>query len=368
MIRAKHVLFLIFIPSFLTQENDYETISKYGNPMLQRTLAYFDQDVFLPQIYNHGCWCGILQPQNDGDTPYIRRGKPLDSLDHICRDWSFCKNCVLKETACESQTLYTYIITQPETNNDLFSCERPQVSACAKERCLCDTIAARQISEYLSSHDFQTVNAWAPENNQKCQSGSPTEKKDRCCKTQGLTANYWISYNSEKYTCTEEGKMVSGVVRTINVPSTQAPPNPKKRRKQANGGKKKKGKKSAKVVTVTKPITTARPTTTSIPPTTTTTAKTTTIKPTTEEAKLVVEEGNGNDYYYYEYVGAAHTRTTEQQSEEANEENEEDDYMPIFDQYDYTTASPQDEETTAADFNNGGGEGFDDQGEWWWYE
>ena len=42
--------------------------------------------------------------------------------------------------------------------------------------------------------------------------------------------------------------------------------------------------------------------------------------------------------------------------------------MPVFDQYDYTTASPnQDEQTTAADFGNGGA-GYDDQGEWWWYE
>jgi len=358
MIRAKHVLFLSIIPSILTQDNDYETVSKYGNPMLQRTLDYYNQAEFLPEIYSHGCWCGILQPQNEGDTPYIRRGKPY----HICRDWSFCKNCVLKETACESQTLYTYITSQSETDS-LFSCEKPQVSTCAKERCLCDTIAARQISDYLKTHDFQTVNAWAPENSQKCQSGSPTEKKDRCCKTQGLTANYWISYNSEKYTCTDQGKLVSGVVRTINVPATQAPPNPKKRRKQANGGKKRSGKKSAQVVTITKPITTPRPTTTTLPPTTKTV---TTTKLTTEEVKLLVEQGDDNDYYYYEYIGAAE-RKTEGQSEQPNEKGEENDYMPIFEQYDYTTASPQDEETTAADFN-GGGEGFDDQGEWWWYE
>ena len=207
-VRIYSSLIFLLLPSISCQETDYQTVTKHGNPLLSRVLAYFDQENHLSDIYNHGCWCGILKPL-EGESPIVRRGKPIDTLDQICRDWSFCKNCVGKEITCTSQTIYTYL--RPEFNNDKFSCQAAQTDKCAEERCICDTTAAQQISDYLKNHNFESVDTFTQDNQGLCRTGDSLEPKDRCCKTQGLAYNYWVAYNSQKYECSGQGKLISSV-------------------------------------------------------------------------------------------------------------------------------------------------------------
>lgn len=170
----------------------------FGNHLMHTVFEDARLTDRIEDVFSHGCWCSFLRVSETSIKP--KRGHPIDPVDQICRSYSQCYRCVTIEGYCDTVSpLYIYV----KKRRQPFTCNFPQPSFCARERCECDLNAAVALQTYLSENpDWNPRN---PNTVDECQlNTSGRIPKNHCCKIQGM----WKQYSNITHTCDYENEVI----------------------------------------------------------------------------------------------------------------------------------------------------------------
>jgi hypothetical protein len=145
------------------------------------------------KLPNYGCWCTQVYTNNG------QKGRPIDELDEVCRQWAKCKKCEVIE-GCEGELDLNY---SPTLAFDMATftlvTECLDMNECTTNRCECDLFHIARISEIIATGDIDDSNSGLGASD--CHhaggvdSGAPVQHA--CCGA----APTWKLYDQEQYTC-----------------------------------------------------------------------------------------------------------------------------------------------------------------------
>jgi len=135
--------------------------------------------------FDYGCHCtAVLSGKQAGI------GKPVDPLDSVCKDYLGCMRCVKKQTSCQRQDIYNYVI-DGETGMAVECTDA--AGSCARNQCECDAKFFKDVWHLALSglsYDFQYTGAvFDPTSKCKIKKQVLDERMD----------SYWSSFKQESY-------------------------------------------------------------------------------------------------------------------------------------------------------------------------
>ena len=127
------------LKSFFAQFN---AISTNGSSFRNDPINAQNMNDKLP---DYGCWCKHLYTGNGW------KGRPVDEVDEICRQWSKCRKCE-EITQCEGDLDLNYTPTIAfdfATLTLVTTCD--DMNECTTNRCECDLFHVAKLSEIIAT-------------------------------------------------------------------------------------------------------------------------------------------------------------------------------------------------------------------------
>ena len=168
---------------------------------------------FLNEISDHGCWCGALSGLGG-------QGSPIDEVDSSCRAWSTCSSCVSLESCNidgNGNEDTTFHIEYDATTKS-FHCLSP--TGCGFNKCLCNLELAESVFNSVKNGQTAITAGCAgaapanvpktpsdPEENESEANADdsvaeaiPKMPKDKCCQDANF-GSIWERYSSATHYC-----------------------------------------------------------------------------------------------------------------------------------------------------------------------
>jgi len=175
-------------------QNDTLSIGRLGTPQngglglgrryndLLKLVKHFTPEFDERKYWAYGCNCLIL-----GDRPMSDPGlgRPVDSLDMICKQYKDCQKCVKREYGdqCIGEFVkydWRKVRGQPVCTNEPGTCER--------NLCECDLDFARKMPAHYEVFDIKYHLFWSPEDWQpegQCEKGTGLNEPECCGPPEG---------------------------------------------------------------------------------------------------------------------------------------------------------------------------------------
>lgn len=140
-------------------------------------MEHYNSNFDERQYWTYGCNCLML-----GDRPMSEpgKGKPVDALDNVCKEYKDCLKCASKQFG--STCLGEFVKYKINMNNGP-TCKDP-ANSCARSLCECDKLFASkhvgQAQEYNEDfHRFYSTIGFDADSD--CLSGSGGATDPQCC-------------------------------------------------------------------------------------------------------------------------------------------------------------------------------------------
>lgn len=163
-------------------------------------VMHYEKGFDERKYWAYGCNCLIL-----GDRPMseMGKGKPVDDLDFICRDYKSCQRCARMEFGkdCIGEMVkYNW----KSINGEVVCTD--DAGTCKRNLCECDLDYAKKIPGVINVFDnnyhlFWSTNGWKPETDCK---RTPGTSQPECCQ---VNDGPFKIFNTLKQECCQDGSI-----------------------------------------------------------------------------------------------------------------------------------------------------------------
>lgn len=129
---------------------------------LKYTILFLQRNKFIGKYCFYGCWCLPASASFE----HIGYGEPVDQIDHSCKEFTTCYNCVynqqLEGKRCDENDNTRYSIkgvADKETKKITLFCHDP-LGSCLRSRCECDKALAEKLAMHESTWNRGYHHKW----------------------------------------------------------------------------------------------------------------------------------------------------------------------------------------------------------------